>query len=218
MGVIASDVEGTLTTGATWRGLRAYLFDNGRRGTYYRFFVRQLPGLLLARLGWRDERRFKNDFITDMLTLFREMDEATFQRVSEYVVDTELWPQRRADVVAELTTQRALGHTIVLASGTFQPVLDAFAAKLDAHALGTPIEVREDVLSGKLAGPINVDTVKGRRVAEWLASSSLLRAYGDTIDDLPMLEQSQEPIAVAPDDALADVAAERGWRILLATE
>ncbi|MDZ7705962.1 MAG: haloacid dehalogenase-like hydrolase [Trueperaceae bacterium] len=214
--VVATDLEGTLTEGSTWRGMRGYLLVHGRRGAYYRFFARHLPSLLLTYLGWREERVFKDAFISGLMTLFAGFSRAEFGRVAAYVVDTELWPQRHIRVVAELQAQQALGNTVVVASGVFQPIAEHFAARLGAEALGTPIEMRGDTLSGRLAGPINVGEVKGRRLQAWLEPRPLLRAYGDTIDDLAMLEQSLEPVVVAPDNNLGELAAVRGWRVISA--
>ena len=41
---------------------------------------------------------------------------------------------------------RAAGYRLVLASGTYQPVLDAFARRIGAVGLGTPLEVRDGLV------------------------------------------------------------------------
>ena len=38
--------------------------------------------------------------------------------------------------------------------------------------------------------------------------------YSDSINDLPLLEQVQHPVATNPDERLRAVATQRGWRIL----
>lgn len=43
------------------------------------------------------------------------------------------------------------------------------------------------------------------------------RAYGDSLDDLPMLELVERPVAVNPSSELRLVAEERGWRIITAS-
>ena len=47
---VASDLEGTLTRGVTWKGMRDFIVANGREREYKRFFRRNLPNLLLFRL------------------------------------------------------------------------------------------------------------------------------------------------------------------------
>jgi phosphoserine phosphatase len=38
--------------------------------------------------------------------------------------------------------------------------------------------------------------------------------YSDSINDLPLLEQADHPVATNPDERLRALALERGWRIL----
>jgi phosphoserine phosphatase len=38
--------------------------------------------------------------------------------------------------------------------------------------------------------------------------------YSDSINDLPLLEKVNVPVATNPDERLRAVALERGWRIL----
>jgi phosphoserine phosphatase len=38
--------------------------------------------------------------------------------------------------------------------------------------------------------------------------------YSDSINDLPLLQQAQIPVAVNPDTRLRQLATDRGWRIL----
>jgi len=38
--------------------------------------------------------------------------------------------------------------------------------------------------------------------------------YSDSLNDLPLLERVQHPVATNPDARLRTIALERGWRIL----
>jgi phosphoserine phosphatase len=62
---------------------------------------------------------------------------------------------------------------------------------------------------------------KVQRVASWLESMGLhwnsfeqSTFYSDSRNDLALLEQVSEPVAVNPDATLRGIAQERGWRIL----
>jgi phosphoserine phosphatase len=61
---------------------------------------------------------------------------------------------------------------------------------------------------------------KVERLHEWLAARGHeLRkfrstAYSDSINDLPLLEAVDVAVAVDPDPRLAEIARERGWRVL----
>ena len=115
------------------------------------------------------------------------MDEAELARVATWVVEHELWPKRRPNVVAELARHRRAGHTLVLASGTYQPVLEALVARLGAVAVGTPLEMADGVATGRLSGGVNTGEAKVARLTAWLDGRTLGLAYGDTEADVPML-------------------------------
>lgn len=217
MVIVASDLEGTLTTGETWRGVGRYLRrERGRRMAlrYWAFFASRTPGVLLARRGFGDEQALRLRWMRDLARFFRDDDAAALARLAEWVVERELWPQRRAAVLAELAAHRAAGRRVILVSGTYQPVLDAFARRIDAEAIGTSLELLSGRATGRLAGPINNDTVKVASLRPLLGAATLHAAYGDTSADVPMLNLSDAAIVVGDNARLRAVAAQRGWRVL----
>ncbi len=50
--IVAADVDGTLTSGETWRAVGRYLAEHGRARAYRAFFLTPLPGALLR--AWTD--------------------------------------------------------------------------------------------------------------------------------------------------------------------
>jgi phosphoserine phosphatase len=138
--------------------------------------------------------------------------------MAEWVVEQEMWPLRRQAVIDELAALRRDGARLVLVSGTFQPILDAFARRLDAAAVATPLEVRDGLATGRLAGPLNVEQAKVDRVRAWLKvngadGAGIDRMYGDTLGDLHMLEMCRAPVCVCPNPALRRIAQQRDWRV-----
>ncbi len=214
--VIVSDLEGTLTAGESWKGVARYLKTHGRAAQYRWFFLKHLPEALLAKGRLIDVQRFKDRWQVDMSRLFSGFTVDELSRMGEWVVEHELWPQRRRAVLAEIAALGAAGHRLVLASGTYQPVLEAFARRTGAEALGTLLEVADGLATGRLTGWVNVGRAKAERLTGWLAerSASIRAAYGDTAADLPMLALSAYPVAVCPDARLAREAARLGWRVL----
>jgi HAD superfamily hydrolase (TIGR01490 family) len=75
-------------------------------------------------------------------------------------------------------------------------------------------------ITGEIAGTPSFREGKVARVEQWLAGRCLGWAdvhshfYSDSINDLPLLEKVNEPVATNPDPALRDIASRRGWRIL----
>ncbi len=136
------------------------------------------------------------------------------------VVDDELWPRRRPLVLDALEATAASGARVVIASGTYEPVLAAFVARLAAGpagpvvGLGTPLEMADGRTTGRLAGRVGTGSLKADRVAALAAGAPLLAAYGDSLADAPLLDLAVEAVAVAPDRDLRPLAIARGWRIL----
>jgi phosphoserine phosphatase len=116
-------------------------------------------------------------------------------------------------VIAALEKYKLEGSRLILVSGTYQPVLEAFAKRLSAQAIGSPLELANGTLTGRLAGPINVGNQK---ISSLKAAgiSSLEAAFGDTLPDAAMLEMARNPVVIPTDAKLEKMALERGWRIL----
>jgi HAD superfamily hydrolase (TIGR01490 family) len=98
-----------------------------------------------------------------------------------------------------------------------------------AEALGVPeliaVELERDAapggwITGEIKGVPSMREGKVTRVEAWLAARALTLAdvestfYSDSINDLPLLEQVNHPVATNPDDRLRAIAQVRGWRIL----
>lgn len=217
---VATDLEGTLTTGQTWKALAAYLSAHGRGRAYRRTFVRNLGRATLVRSGLVPMEAFRERWLLALLGLFRGDACDAFAEAAEWAVERVLWPQRRPEVVAALRVHQAAGERPLLVSGAFQPVVEAFARRLErewaepvAGAIGTPLSVRQGRLDGGFDGPLNVGEAKARRLHDALGSERLYAAYGDSGDDVPMLMLSDRPVAVYPDRALRRTAADLGWSV-----
>lgn len=214
--IVAADVEGTLTSGETWKAVGRYLADHGRARAYRAFFLAHLPGALLVKARLLPQPWYRDRWMADLAQLFRGWDELELRRMAEWVVEGELWALRRAPVIAELEEHRRQGATLVLASATYQPVLEAFAERCGARALGTRLEIVSGVATGRISGRVNAGREKSDRLVAAIRPERVSIAYGDSSSDIPMLELSAAPVAVHPDAGLRKLAALRGWRVLLA--
>lgn len=218
--VVAADLEGTCTAGETWRGVARWLGENGRAWRYRRFLLPRLAALPLVRLRLVERQAFRNRWIRDLARLLDGLDDTELDDLAADVVATELWPKRRVAVLDELARATADGSRVVLASGTYEPVLAAFAARLTGGpagpvaVLGTKLEMRDGRTTGRLAGPIGTGAPKAARVLDFAAGAELAVAYGDSLSDAPLLASASQAVAVAPDDELRPLAVARGWRIL----
>ncbi len=213
--IIASDLEGTLTTGATWVGVGEYLKAHGHAARYRLFFAAHLPGAVLARSHIINQQWYKERWLVDLAWLLRGFTPGGLDHMAEWVVEHEMWPRRRVDVLAELEGHMAAGRRVILASGTYQPVIEAFARRIGVtECLGTPFALRDGRTTGRLAGPMNTGERKIAALRSYLNGAVLDMAYGDTATDIPMLAAAAVGVAVYPDAALRDRAGREGWRIL----
>ncbi|MFC1465685.1 MAG: HAD family hydrolase [Candidatus Brachytrichaceae bacterium NZ_4S206] len=214
MNAVVSDLEGTLTTGETWRVVGEYLKAHGRAARYNVFFYTHLPGAMAARAGLINAQRYRERWFEDMTALLAGVSQAQIADLARVIAD-ELWRARRANVIAELEQHRAAGARILIASGTYQQAAEAFATRIGAEAIATPLQFDgAGYATGRLDGVVSTGEVKAARVRAWLGNDTLLAAYGDTEGDIPMLRLAARPVAVCPDAALRAEAIKRRWRIV----
>ena len=140
------------------------------------------------------------------------------QRFMDEVIRPRIRPQAQALVQAH---QRA-GDVVMIVTATNEfvtrPIAQAFgvseliAVELERNAQGW--------LTGEIRGTPSFRDGKVTRVEQWLAARGLAWAdvemtfYSDSINDLPLLEKAQHPVATNPDARLRQCANDRGWRIL----
>ena len=219
--IVVSDMDGTLTTAETWRGVHQWIRANYPSAAASRFIAVRLPLVFLARSGIINKERFRARWLTDQTKLLRGLPAEQLAVMGEWVVEHLLWPARRVEAVsavqATLATAQATDPSteLVLATGGYQPIAAAFAKKLGATiALGTPFEVVDGIATGKLAAPTQSGEEKAAAVRAAAAGGAILAAFGDTAADIPLLRLAERPVVVAPDRALQRVALAEGWESL----
>lgn len=120
-------------------------------------------------------------------------------------------------VMAAAAAARATypGTRLLLATGAYRQLGEAFGRRIGASvALGTPLEVRDGVATGALAGPTQNSEAKAAAVVQEAAGGEVLAAFGDSYADIPLLRLAVRAVGVAPDAGLRREALLRGWEIL----
>lgn len=101
----------------------------------------------------------------------------------------------RPDVVKVLDEHRAMGREVFLVSASFGVYLNTVASSLGADAVfATELEMQDTTLTGRLLTRNCRASEKANRVLSWLAKNPTARivaAYGNSVDDLPMLELAE---------------------------
>ena len=111
------------------------------------------------------------------------------------------------------------GCKILIASATNELIVKPIAKRLEvADYLGTKVEFVDNMCTGKYLPPSALGEGKLKLVTEWAKikgfNLELATFYSDSINDLPLLEKVNYPIAVNPDPKLEKISITRGWKIL----
>jgi HAD superfamily hydrolase (TIGR01490 family) len=113
------------------------------------------------------------------------------------------------------------GELCVITTATSRFLTELTAAHLGVeHLIAIEPEIADGRFTGRASGVLNMREGKVTRLHEWLhARGARLQdyasvAYSDSINDKPLLEAVDEPVAVDPDPKLLAVALERGWRVV----
>jgi HAD superfamily hydrolase (TIGR01490 family) len=116
---------------------------------------------------------------------------------------------------------RHSGALTAIVTATNRFITAPIAAELGvAHLLATDIEEVDGVFTGKGRGTPTFREGKIQRVNEWLAGQGTGLGdyeswfYSDSLNDLPLLELVDHPVAVDPDATLAAKARSRGWPVI----
>lgn len=207
------DIDGTLVEGSTERRFWRYLLKRGHQGprqvlAYLVFWLRYLPAL-----GRQTAK--KNKAYLYML------DTARVRALAQRFVAEEILPRLYAPAVQRLQSHLKQGDTVVLLSGTLEPIARALADHLGvAHVRATICRER----NGRyLGGPPEVHpfgaaklTLAEQFAAEIGATLRDATAYGDSQHDLDLLRAVGHPVAVMPDRPLLETARGKRWLIIRA--
>ena len=210
--IVISDLNGTLTTGSPFLGVVDWVRHNQSKWRARLYTAKAMPAYILAKNGLIDWQAFGQRLMIESLAYIKNADEAKLKHAAEWTVEHNLWGKRREEVIARLIKHREEGAQVYIASSSLQPFVKAFALRFGADAIGTPVEI----VNGRvqLAGELVASDNKIGQVLSRLGVERVDFAYGDTEQDIPLLEHAGHPVAVYPDKNLKKVALERGWEII----
>jgi HAD superfamily hydrolase (TIGR01490 family) len=206
------DIDGTLVTCPSERRFWRYLVTKGRQGPRqlgaHLFFV--LRYLLVG--GGIGALRKNKAYLSGL----RRED---IDRLAGEFVERKLIAALFEPAVRRLREHQIRGDTVVLMSGTLEPIARHLAAHLGVQHIWCTICAER---GGRyLAQPPVMHPYAGSKLslARLLAHSLRLdlgraAAYGDSVHDLELLEAVGEAVAVCPDARLERAARRHGWEIL----
>ena len=210
--IVVSDLMGTLTTGSPVIGLVDWVRHNQSQWQARLYMASILPGYLLAKRGLINWQRWGQNLMITSLSMIKDATPKKFDQVAEWMVEADLWQKRREDVIQRLREHTKNGAQVHIASSVHEPGVAAFARRIGAQAIGTPVEFVDGHVC--VAGELVADEQKIERVLARLGVERVDVAYGDSALDIPLLEHADHPVAVYPEDKLRVIAQERGWEIV----
>ena len=196
-------------------------------------------GEFTTRIGWNDPVEFGrrnaeffahyqagtldvNDYVRFAIDAVRQRGpEAAAQAHAQFMREV-VQPAIRPEALALLRQHQSAGDLVVIITAT-----NEFVTGPIAQALGVPdllamqLERSADGwFTGAIAGVPSMRAGKVTRMEQWLAARGLdwgsveSTFYSDSLNDVPLLEKVNQPVATNPDDRLRALALQRGWRIL----
>lgn len=196
-------------------------------------------GEFTQRIGWTDPVDFKrrndtfyahyiagtldvHDYVRFAVEAVRLRGEPAYVQAHERFMREWITPALRPQALELVRDHQRQGDAVAIVTATNELVTRPIAA-----AFGVPeliaVELERDAsgwITGEIAGVPSMRGGKVVRVAQWLRQRGLDWAdvettfYSDSMNDLPLLERVDHPVATNPDPKLRSLAQERGWRIL----
>ena len=128
----------------------------------------------------------------------------------------EMWLPKAAELVEK---HRQQGHTLMIITATNDFVTAPLADRLGIdHLIATVAERRKERFTGDIDGTPSYREGKVSRLQAWLDDHGETLDgsyfYSDSHNDLPLLQQVDNPVAVDPDATLEREARERGWPVI----
>jgi HAD superfamily hydrolase (TIGR01490 family) len=137
---------------------------------------------------------------------------------AEFMKDV-IQPMMLPKAAALLNKHRDAGEHLMIITATNRFVTGPIAKQLGVDTIiATDPEMLDGKYTGKVAGTPCFQAGKVERLNTWLAENGATLEgssfYSDSINDLPLLEKVDHPVAVNPDEKLTAEANRRGWPIL----
>ncbi|MDA8454696.1 HAD-IB family hydrolase [Acidovorax sp. GBBC 3334] len=196
-------------------------------------------GEFTIRIGWTDRAEFGrrnqefydhyvagtldvHDYVRFAVDAVRRAGpEASATAHAQFMRDV-IHPAIRAEAVELLRSHRDAGDEVVIVTATNEFVTRPIAQALGVEQL-LAVELERDAqgwITGGVRGVPSMREGKVLRMEQWLAARGWAWSdvestfYSDSMNDVPLLEKVDHPVATNPDTRLRALAQQRGWRIL----
>jgi len=182
----------------TWRNLAVFALRNAR----YQLFGEDASSVDATQ--------------SDALAIVKDRPVAQIAAVGEQVYDEVLANRIYPGTRDLLDSHRASGHEIWLVSASPIEIASLMAVRFGVTgALGTQAEHKDGFYTGTLNGGLMHGAAKAQAVRDLAARRGLdlarSYAYGDSVNDVPLLKEVGHPCGINPDRKLRLVCSREGW-------
>ncbi|MEN0129418.1 MAG: HAD-IB family hydrolase [Brevundimonas sp.] len=209
------DVDNTIIRGASAFHLAAGLYRRGffRKRDLWRYGYHQLRYRLLG-----EDKDQIDALRTEALAIMRGHSVAEVTAIAEDIYDEVLCLRIYPGTRRLLDQHLAEGHGVWLVTATPVEIASLLARRLGATGgLGTIAEHRDGHYTGRLVGDMLHGEAKAAAVRDLARTQGIdlesSYAYGDSLNDVPILSAVGHPCAINPDGRLRRYAAEIGWPV-----
>lgn len=196
-------------------------------------------GEFTQQIGWTDPVAFKrrndeffahyqagtldiHDYVRFATEALRLRGAAAYEEAHARFMREWIAPALKPRAIELVRGHLQAGEQVVIVTATNELVTRPIARALGVDELiAVELERGPDGwITGEIAGVPSMREGKVLRVAQWLADRGLdwldveTTFYSDSMNDLPLLEKVDHPVATNPSPPLRTIALERGWRIL----
>lgn len=199
-------------------------------------------GQFTTRLGWTDPHEFirRNDvfyeqykagtlniheYIRFATEAVRRQGRARALAARDQYMEEVIAPAILPQALDLLQRHRSAGEELLIITATNEFVTAPIAERLGVqHLIAVGLERDsqgpEGWITGEIQGVPSFREGKVTRFNDWLTERGLARDavevtfYSDSINDLPLMDNADHPVATNPDERLRNVARTRGWPIL----
>lgn len=156
------------------------------------------------------------EFILSPLTHYSM---AELAKLHNQFMNTMLIPMVLAKGQQLIKEHQQAGDIVVIITATNDFVTAPIANYLGVeHLIATTAEIINDTYTGQITGIPCLGAGKISKLMDWLDTTDYglhgARFYSDSHNDIPLLEEVDEPVAVDPDDTLRAHAQAAHWPII----
>lgn len=210
------DIDGTLIRWQLYHGIIDYL---GGIGVLPESAMKDVKE---ARMRWksRETEDSFHDYEKKLIKLYessltsispKALDEAAAKVADKYKSQVYVYTRNLAK---RLKTE---GYFLIAISGSHDEIVDHVAKTYGFdHAVGSKFERQGDRFTGKnFIASKNKRSVLEEIINKYNLNTQDSYAVGDTINDSPILDMVENPIAFNPNRELLEVAKEKHWKIVV---